>query len=341
MQETQLKVQQRADEKIQNSEFIMSTLGVEGTKLGVLLLDASQTLHVSSILEIRNSDLLELVSITIKPLIIERFQHEFHTPHYDWNVSYVRDKWDNNQNRIIKISSFIFDMVGGISNIDRIIGNLSKSPIFANLLCNLYNKGVSDIVFSTLGGLGIFNYFLYNTKITTENPINEIYDLPLASGQESYFIESEYDRFKSLKKISKQNFSFAPKRYEVWENGELEESGGTNHNLVASIVYVDNMELVRLDILDHTLYHDIFETQFFDDFISQHDRLQLITIPRQTNIESNFLSTYMSINGSTRDKKIFNKTDSYCCNIFLKRGKIVKMSFMLANPDRVLEFYNN
>jgi len=336
-----LKVQQHADDKIQKSEFIMSTLGVEGTKLGVLLLDASQTLHVSSSLEIRNSDVLELVSNTIKPLIIERFQHEFHTPHYDWNVSYGRNEWDNNQNRIIKVSSFIFDMVGGISDIDRIIGNLSQSPIFANLLCNLYNKGVSDIVFSTLGGLGIFNYFLYNTRIENENPINEIHDLPIASGQESYYLESEYDRFKSLKKIRKQNFSFAPKRYEVWSNGELEESGGTIHNIVANIVYEDNKELVRLDILDRTLYHDIFETQFFDDFISQHDRLQLITIPRQTNIESNFLSTFMSINGSTRDEKIFNSTDSYCCNIFIKKGKIVKMSFVLANPDRVLEFYNN
>lgn len=337
------QIQIRANRKILNSEFILSGRQEEGTRLGVLIVDANEAHHNSAGIELRSEEILKEFSDVLHSLILQKYQKQFHTQHYEWYVRFLKDGWDNNQRKVIEINSFIFDMLtpfGGVDNIANIVNELSESSILTDLLCNMYNCGITDIVFSSLMRLNVYNYFLYNTRPIIDNPINEICNLPLATGEEAYFLKSDFDRFKSLIPIVRQNFSFLPIRYEIWTNGKLERSGDTTKVLDARIVYEENKELIKINIQDPSLFSHISEIQYFDDFISMHDRLQLVTVPMKTNISPDFLSMYSKMKGYTRERKIFGSTDSYCCNIFLKQNKIVKVSFVFSSPDKVVEFYS-
>jgi len=342
MEDLNTKIQIRANRKIQNSEFILSGLQQEGTRLGVLTVDANEGFHQSAGIELRSEKLIEEVSNITHSLLFNKYHKEFHTSHYEWNVRFLKDSWDNNQRKAIEINSFIFDMLitlRGVDHIDTIVRELCKSTTFISLLSNLYNCGITDIVFSSLMRLNVYNYFLYNIRPTESNLPNRVFNLPFATGEEDYFLKSDFDRFKSLVPITKQNFTFLPTRYEIWRNGKLEDSGETDKALVVSTVYTENKELMRVDMQDQTLHKYISDKQYFDDFISQHDRLQLVTAPMDTNISSDFLSMYPKFKGYTRERKIFGPNDSYCCNIFLKTNEIVKVSFVFASPDKVVEFY--
>ena len=44
--------------------------------------------------------------------------------------------------------------------------------------------------------------------------------------------------------------------------------------------------------------------------------------------------------GATRQSKYFNRNEPYCCNLFIKMGKIAKLTFSFSSPEKLIEFYS-
>ncbi len=149
-----------------------------------------------------------------------------------------------------------------------------------------------------------------------------------------------FDKFEPMQQIKKINFTFQPVRYETWISGKMISSGRTTSLIDAKVIFEDDVEKTRITFVDPKLNHELSTQNIFDEFVSQHDRLQLITIPENTNVEIVAFMLFRSTIGSTRKHKEFARSEPYCCNIFLFSGTIVKITFSYNNPEKLLEFYN-
>lgn len=148
-----------------------------------------------------------------------------------------------------------------------------------------------------------------------------------------------FDKFDPLQRVQKQNFQFQPVRYEMWIGGQMVGSGKTSSLIAANVIQQENTEKVEVSFNDMNLYNELTSKIIFDEFVTSRDRLQLITIPRETNVECMGIIAFTMALGVTRQKKNFNRNEPYCCNLFLQQGIIVKVTFSFSNPEKLIEFY--
>lgn len=99
-------------------------------------------------------------------------------------------------------------------------------------------------------------------------------------------------------------------------------------------------EKVRVMVYDRVLFEQMNYESIFDEFISSNDRLQLVTLPAQTNTGCMGIMALKMAVGPTRDSKEFSPDEPYCCNLFLVSDKIAKISFVFSNPERMIELYS-
>lgn len=150
-----------------------------------------------------------------------------------------------------------------------------------------------------------------------------------------------YDKFEAFLQLDKQNFSFLPSRYEVWKTGQMVENGNINKPIIATVSDVDGEEKVVVTFIDQKLNIQLASTNIYDLFTTSVDRLQLLTIPQQTNAENNMaIQMFKMTIGPTRAFKNFNTNEPYCCNIFTINGTINKITFSFSNPEKLIEFYS-
>jgi hypothetical protein len=150
-----------------------------------------------------------------------------------------------------------------------------------------------------------------------------------------------YDKFEAFLQLDKQNFSFLPYRYEVWKTGQMVENGNINKPIIATVSDVDGEEKVVVTFIDQKLNIQLASTNIYDLFTTSVDRLQLLTIPQQTNAEDNMaIQMFKMTIGPTRAFKNFNTNEPYCCNIFTINGTINKITFSFSNPEKLIEFYS-
>ena len=116
-------------------------------------------------------------------------------------------------------------------------------------------------------------------------------------------------------------------------------SGKTSHLVQADVVQVDGKEKLDVSFGDTSLHNELAKSNIFDEFVTAKDRLQLITIPAQTNAQNMGIMGFQMILGSTRQQKNFNRNEPYCCNLFMQQGSIAKVTFSYSNPEKLLEFY--
>lgn len=152
--------------------------------------------------------------------------------------------------------------------------------------------------------------------------------------------EPQFDKFEPFKILQKQEFAFRPTRFEIWEDGEMVGSGKTNSIITAVVVNINGDEKIEIIFNDSKLNHQLTNKNIFDEFITAHDRLQLINIPIETNSENVGIEMFKMLVGATRQKKNFNGNEPYCCNLFLIEGKIAKVTFSFSNPEKLVEFYS-
>lgn len=148
-----------------------------------------------------------------------------------------------------------------------------------------------------------------------------------------------YDKFEPFKSVQKQPFTFTPSRFESWMNGKMVNSGSTNSPIRANVISVDGQERVEITISDVQLHGELAPRLEFDEFITAHDRLQLVTVPVQTNANCVGMVAMQSTIRSTRQQKNFASNEPYCCNLFIQDGSIAKITFSFGSPEKLVEFY--
>lgn len=144
-----------------------------------------------------------------------------------------------------------------------------------------------------------------------------------------------FDNFDAFQIVDKQNFIFNPTKFEVWEGGEAIMEGDCLTQIRGSVL--PNTQ-VEVSLFNSEVSQYLNATSRFDEFITQHDRLQLVVIPKITNIQNAALSLLLMVVGPTRNEKDFLPTEPFVCSLFTKDRKFAKISFTLGNPERLIEF---
>ena len=152
--------------------------------------------------------------------------------------------------------------------------------------------------------------------------------------------EMLFDKFQPFQRLQKQDFTFQPTRYEIWRGGEVVSKGKTNSIINARIVSVEKEEKIEVSFNDINLNFDLANKNIYDEFVTANDRLQLITIPNETNSENVGIEIFKITIGATRNVKNFNSDEPYCCNLFMKNGRIAKVTFSYSSPEKLIEFYS-
>ena len=152
--------------------------------------------------------------------------------------------------------------------------------------------------------------------------------------------EPKFDKFEPFKSLQKQDFAFRPTRYETWKGGKMVDSGKTNSIINARVVNVDGDEKMEVTFNDTKLNSELANRNIYDEFVTANDRLQLITIPNETNSQNMGIQMFKMTIGATRQHKNFNSNEPYCCNLFLLNGKIAKVTFSYSSPEKLVEFYS-
>ena len=143
------------------------------------------------------------------------------------------------------------------------------------------------------------------------------------------------DTFTPFQSLNFDCFEFQSSRYEEYSKGKLISSG--NVNIKVSIKKNQNQINVRL--LNNTLESKIKSEQEFDVLITLADRLQLTVFPKKTNVEDNTFSILKFVMPYTREFKNFTPTEAIVGHLFTNNMNIIKVSFKMANPERLVEFY--
>ena len=149
-----------------------------------------------------------------------------------------------------------------------------------------------------------------------------------------------YDDFEPLQIYTKTNFSFNTSKYELWIGGKLIDSGNIETLIEAIVINEEGLEKVKVIFSDPILHNELSSENVFDIFISINDRLQLLIIPENTNVNIPAFVAYKLSIGTTRIEKNFARNEPYCCNLFFVKGHLVKVTFSFSNPEKLLEFYS-
>ena len=77
----------------------------------------------------------------------------------------------------------------------------------------------------------------------------------------------------------------------------------------------------------------------FDTCISLHDRLLMLSSPDETNADIMVVAMLKNIIGTTCKIKKYADIEPVVGSIYTDNGHVVKMSFTMANPERLIELY--
>jgi hypothetical protein len=149
-----------------------------------------------------------------------------------------------------------------------------------------------------------------------------------------------FDTYEPFQQLKKQTFTFSPKRYETWFNGKMIESGKSTLPIYFTVITENEEEVYRVTIFDNSLFNQIANQFILDEFITANDRLQLVTLPAETNTNCMGIVALKMAIGATRHKKDFASNEPYCANLFFQNDNLVKVTFSFSNPEKLIEFYN-
>jgi hypothetical protein len=149
-----------------------------------------------------------------------------------------------------------------------------------------------------------------------------------------------FDKFEPFLNLQMQDFNFQPTRYEIWVGGQMVNSGKMNSQIKATVIKQNSVELVEIAFIDNNLNNELATKNIFDKYVTATDRLQLITIPEETNSENIGIMMFKMTIGATRANKDFSRNEPFCCNLFLQEGVLAKVTFSFSNPEKLIEFYS-
>lgn len=128
---------------------------------------------------------------------------------------------------------------------------------------------------------------------------------------------------------------FQSSRYEEYEAGQLVSQGQTS--VLVRCTYMDDNR-IKCIIGNNDINEKLMSCEF-DACISLQDRILMFSVPEETNANIIVVTMLQHIIGTTRQTKYYYNIEPVVGSIYTDNGRIVKMSFTMANPERLIEFY--
>lgn len=144
-----------------------------------------------------------------------------------------------------------------------------------------------------------------------------------------------YDTYEPFEKLKVFEFKFLSKTYRIWKNGDIIKETNKDVNLHFAPKST-NENNVKVQLKPSIL--EMNEILDFDVFMTSTDRLQFYIIPENSNANHPALEMYKSFLGTTRENILFDDKTPFCCNLFLIKGVLQKISFSFSNPVILIEF---
>ena len=151
---------------------------------------------------------------------------------------------------------------------------------------------------------------------------------------------AQFDEWPSMQDITFQKFSFRAQKYEMWEAGRMVRSGETD----LTALYKCNGGVYNRISIDIILYENplpetLMSNIRFDRAICLPDRIMFYTTAVSANVQNITLVLLSSTVGYTRESKFYEDNEPVVASVFTINQRVVKISFSLSNPDRLIEFY--
>ena len=151
---------------------------------------------------------------------------------------------------------------------------------------------------------------------------------------------AQFDEWPSLKDFTFQDFSFMGSKYEMWEAGRIVRSGVSNANILCICNGgVHNRTSIDVKISGNPIPEVLISNLRFDRAICLPDRVMFYSTPAKTNVQNTTLAMLSSIVGYTCDSKFYEDNEPVVASVYTINQNVVKMSFSLANPDRLIEIF--
>lgn len=144
------------------------------------------------------------------------------------------------------------------------------------------------------------------------------------------------DSFQEFQEITirAKNY-FYPSFYEEYEAGRMVSKGNTTMKIE---FYSDVDGSVVCNISSNDLPGKLTSARF-DKCITLHDRILMLSCPQKTNANILAVTMMRATVGVTCLERNYKCNEPVVGSLYTDDGRLVKMSFTISNPERLLELY--
>lgn len=151
---------------------------------------------------------------------------------------------------------------------------------------------------------------------------------------------TQFDEWPAMQDFTFQEFSFIGSNYEMWEAGRKIRSGVSNTSIRCICNGgVRNRTSIDVNIFGNPIPELLMSNLRFDRAICLPDRIMFYSTPMSTNVQNTTLALLASNIGYTRESKSYEDNEPVVASVFTINKSVVKISFSLANPDRLIEIF--
>lgn len=143
------------------------------------------------------------------------------------------------------------------------------------------------------------------------------------------------DSYAAMRPCRVGDFKFLANRYEMYQDQRKTAQG--NINSIVHAQYSDDTILVH--ILNNKIYGALDSDFVFDAAMTLNDRILLYSNPEESNVKCLLFAFLKSLVSTTRKVKYYKTNEPVACSIYTDNGNIFKVTFTMANPDRLIELF--
>lgn len=128
---------------------------------------------------------------------------------------------------------------------------------------------------------------------------------------------------------------FEPSHYEEWQGGQKIDSGSTATTIYCTFFEEGNSVV---DFFINDLQSKVSDCSF-DMAVTLEDRILLCSNPSRSNADilaTGIISALFPSNGNI---KFYEPDEPVVASLFFQGRRLVKMSFTMCNPERLVELY--
>lgn len=142
--------------------------------------------------------------------------------------------------------------------------------------------------------------------------------------------------FEPYKTFRFDTFNFNATGYREYGDGALLSEGRVD---VFVLCKMRKNGVIKVYLINNSLTNKILSEFEFDLLLVLEDSMQLAIFPQNTNVDDALFSCLKPTVPYTRECKQFAPNEPIMGHIFTKNMSIVKITFKMIEPGRVVEFY--